>query len=72
MKVDLSKCKVRDKCVTRCGRTVEVTCIEFNKVYPVMFNDGSSRTYKGEWLYGSKDSRDIVSVCKPKRRKVVK
>jgi len=74
MSVDLSKCKVGDKCMTRRGETVKLTNISASHGFPFTFDDCLSRDVNGYWLgLGQEtDIDDIVSVCKLERRKVAK
>lgn len=72
MSVDLSKCNVGDKCVTRCGKKVSITEIHMEFSYPIVCSDGESRNLSGEYIRGDVYGADIVSVCEQARRNVAK
>ena len=72
MSIDLSKCKVGTVCKTREGKTLEVTEIFPSLPYPITFSDGRTRTFQGKYFQGARIFLDIVSICKPERRKVAK
>lgn len=72
MSVDLSKCKVGDKCVTRCGKKVSITEIDMELSYPIICSDEVSRNLSGEFLSEDVYELDIVSVCEQARRNVAK
>jgi len=70
MSVDLSKCKVGDRLKKRNGATVTVINVLYTMTYPILCDDCYSRTYSGRFAISETDHRDIVSVCKPDRKRV--